>query len=107
MCHPAVCVCVGAHMMTAGYSHDLVTQATQKRAETFGALQTALDDLLRRMTECEERNASIVTSLTELDHLLQDEKAKWTVGGFGNDAASCGQEYRDCAGHQVIDCVSL
>ncbi len=54
-------------------------QASQRRAETFQALQSSLDDLVRRMAECEERNSSIVSHLSELDALLQDEKAKWTV----------------------------
>lgn len=61
----------------------LCPQASQRRAETFHALQTSLDDLVRRMAECEERNSSIVSHLTELDTLLQDEKAKWTVRGVG------------------------
>ena len=58
------------------------TQATQKRTETFTALQTSLDDLIRRMVECEERNSAIVNHLSELDNLLQEEKAKWTVNAM-------------------------
>ena len=54
-------------------------QASEKRAETFRALQHALDELCKRMTECEERNTSIVSRLTELDSLLNDEKSKWKV----------------------------
>ncbi len=53
------------------------TQASEKRAETFRALQHALDELCKRMTECEERNTSIVSRLSELDGLLSEEKSKW------------------------------
>ncbi len=59
--------------------HPKCLQATQKRAETFSALQSSLDDLIRRMDECEQRNAEVVNHLTDLDNLLQDEKAKWGV----------------------------
>jgi hypothetical protein len=52
-------------------------QASQKRAETFTALQHALEELCKRMGECEERNTSIVGRLQELDTLLHDEKSKW------------------------------
>lgn len=66
-----VCVCVTPP--------PLLCQATKARSSTFEALQQTLDDLVRRMVECEERNTAIVSHLTELDSLLQDEKAKWSV----------------------------
>lgn len=56
------------------------SQATAKRQESFTGLQHALDDLCRKMSECEERNNSIVSQLSELDNLLSEERSKWEGG---------------------------
>lgn len=52
-------------------------QATSKRAETFGGLQTAVADLTKSMANCESRNHAIVEQISELDAIIDEERLKW------------------------------
>ncbi len=53
--------------------------ASAKRQEVYRNLQGEAMDLLRALTEAENRSAILTSHMNELDALLSEERAKWAA----------------------------